>query len=63
MAARGRVIHCRDLIWVLQVVGSNPAAPTIFVAIGIVIRDARRSLAGRFRYDEKPEQPESLGVS
>jgi hypothetical protein len=48
MAARGRVIHCRDLIWVLQVVGSNPAAPTIFVAIGIVIRDARRSLAGRF---------------
>ena len=28
MSAYGRVIHCRELLWVLQVVGSNPAAPT-----------------------------------
>ena len=28
VSAYGRVIHCRDLFWVLQVVGSNPAAPT-----------------------------------
>jgi hypothetical protein len=28
LAAYGRVIHCRYLLWVLQVVGSNPAAPT-----------------------------------
>jgi hypothetical protein len=28
MAAGGPVIHRRELLWVLQVVGSNPAAPT-----------------------------------
>jgi hypothetical protein len=48
LSTYGRVIiHRRELLWVLQVVGSNPAAPTIIIKYLAKSTSPRKSAGGR----------------